>query len=65
MKSLITLITVTGATLMMFAPVILFLMMILCDLNTVEMICSGAALIASLFSIAALFFASRLGYNPK
>jgi hypothetical protein len=29
------------------------------------MICSGAALIASLFSIAALFFASRLGYNPK
>ena len=65
MKSLITLITVTGATLMMFAPVILFLMMILCDLNTVEMICSGAALIASLFSIAALFVASRLGYNPK
>jgi hypothetical protein len=28
------------------------------------MICSGAALISSLFSIAALFFVSRLGYNP-
>jgi len=65
MKALLTLITVAGATLMMFAPVILFLMMILCDLNNVEMICSGAALVASLCSLTLVFLVSRFGYNPK